>query len=106
MRPGFWIKRFCTVLLGAFVVIAVARRIRGHDLAYAIQQGAIWAPISAALFTGARFFHSRRGNHCALCRDTPELRPADPNIVGRNSEPTPKRQTSVPGGAPVQRGHP
>lgn len=85
MRASFWIKRFFTVLLGAFVVIAVAQRIKGHDLAYAIEQGAIWAPISAAIFTGARFFQARRGDHCALCRDTPEMRTADAEGTGINS---------------------
>jgi len=75
MGWAFWIKRFFIVLFGAFVVIAAAQFfLRGHDLAYAVAQGAIWGLIAAAVFTVARFFQSRRGQHCAICKDTPEMR--------------------------------
>ena len=80
MRPGddfvstaFWIRRFFTVLAGAFVVICAAQMLRGHDLVYSAVQGVIWATISATVFTGARFFQARQGRHCAICRDTPEM---------------------------------
>jgi multisubunit Na+/H+ antiporter MnhF subunit len=74
----FWIKRFFTVLVGAFVVICAARLIRGHGLETAILDGALWAAITATVFTVARYFQSRRGQHCAICRDTPEMRPLEP----------------------------
>jgi len=73
MSFAFWIRRFLTVLIGAFVVIFLAQQLRGHDLAYAAVQASIWAPLSAAIFTVARFFQARRGQHCALCKDTPEM---------------------------------
>jgi hypothetical protein len=71
---GFWIKRFLTVLAGAFAIICGAQLLRGHGLAYSAAQGAIWSVISATAFTVARFFQARRGQHCAICNDTPEMR--------------------------------
>ena len=70
---AFWIRRFFTVLAGAFVVICAAQMLRGHDLPYSAAQGVIWGSISATVFTVARFFQARRGRHCAICRDTPEM---------------------------------
>jgi hypothetical protein len=71
---GFWIKRFLTVLVGASTIICVAQLLRGHGLAYSATQGPIWSVISATVFTVARFFQARRGQHCAICNDTPEMR--------------------------------
>ena len=80
MRPGehfvssaFWIRRFFSVLVGAFLVIGAAQMLRGHDLPYSAAQGVIWGSISATVFTVARFFQARQGRHCAICRDTPEM---------------------------------
>ncbi|MCE3264388.1 MAG: hypothetical protein K0R43_3467 [Pseudoduganella sp.] len=74
MGTAFWIKRFLVVLAGAFIVIGVAQLLKGHDLAHAATQAAIWAAIGASIFTGARYWQARKGRHCALCRDTPEMR--------------------------------
>ena len=75
MGTGFWVKRFLVVLVGAFVVIGAAQLlIRGHSLSYSVVQGAVWGFITAAVFTGARFFQARNGQHCAICKDTPEAR--------------------------------
>lgn len=73
MSTGFWIKRFLTVLALAFVVICVAQLLKGRGLEYSSTQAAIWSVISALVFTVARVFQSRRGQHCALCKDTPEM---------------------------------
>ena len=70
----FWVKRFVTVLLGAFIIIGGAQLLKGHDLAYAATQAAIWSVLSAAVFTTARFFQARRGQHCAICKDTEQMR--------------------------------
>jgi hypothetical protein len=69
----FWIKRFLTVSVGTFVIVCIAQMRKGHDLSYATIQGAIWGIITAAVFTVTRFFQSRRGQHCAICKDTPEM---------------------------------
>lgn len=74
MGAAFWIKRFLTVLAGASAIICAAQLIKGHDLTYSATQAAVWATIAAALFTTARIFQSRRGRHCAICKDTPEMR--------------------------------
>ena len=76
MGAVFWIRRFSVVLAGAFVVICIAQLLKGHPLSYAAQQGAIWGIISSIVFTVARFFQARRGQHCVICKDTPEMRQA------------------------------
>lgn len=73
MSALFWIRRFLTVLLSAFAIIGGAQLLKGHSPAYAATQAAIWASISASIFTVARYFQARRGKHCALCNDTPEM---------------------------------
>lgn len=74
LGAAFWIRRFILVWTAAFVLIAGAQALKGHALAYALTQGLLWATISAGIFVGARLYHSRRGRHCAICRDTPEMR--------------------------------
>lgn len=75
MSTGFWVRRFSTVFLGAFVVLTTAQwLLRGQRLENAALHGVIWAAVSATVFTAARIYHSRRGRHCAICNDTPEMR--------------------------------
>jgi hypothetical protein len=74
MGTAFWIKRFLTVLACAFIIIGAAQLLKGHDVQYAASQAAIWGVITAAVFTGARFWQARKGRHCAICKDTPEMR--------------------------------
>lgn len=73
MGTAFWIRRFFTVLLLLAAVITLAQWAKGHPLPYALTQGAIWGCISAAVFTVARIYQSRRNQHCAICKDTPEM---------------------------------
>ena len=77
MGTIFWIKRFLTVFVGAFVIIGTAQMLKGHDLPYSVSQGAIWSAMAATVFTVTRFFRSRRGQHCAVCKDTPEMQQID-----------------------------
>jgi len=74
MGTAFWIKRYLVVLAGAFAIICAAQLLKGHDLEYSATHGAIWGVISAAIFTAVRIHKSRNKQHCALCRDTPEMR--------------------------------
>jgi len=71
MGTAFWVGRFATVLSGAFAVIFVAQALRGHAWLLAAADAAFWSVVSAAVFVTARFFQSRRGQHCAICKDTP-----------------------------------
>ena len=84
MGAAFWIKRFLTVLVGAFIIIAAAQLLKGHVVAYALTQAAIWGFITAAVLTVARSWQSGRGQHCAICKDTPEMR--DATLNSENAE--------------------
>ena len=74
MPLSLWIRRYVSVLVGAFVVIAAAQLLQGHARQDALADAALWAAVSATVFTVARYLQARRGQHCDLCRDTPELR--------------------------------
>ena len=74
MGAAFWVRRFILVWTVAFILIAGAQALKGHDLAYALTQGLLWGTISTGVFIGARLYQSRRGQHCAICQDTPEMR--------------------------------
>ncbi len=74
MGTAFWIKRYLVVLLGAFSIICAAQLLKGHDLEYSATQGAVWGVISSAIFIAVRYWRASRKQHCALCRDTPEMR--------------------------------
>lgn len=77
MGTTFWIKRFFTVLMGAFIVIGVVQMLKGHDLRYSVTEAAIWGVITATVFTVGRLYQSHRGRHCAICKDTPEMHQVD-----------------------------
>jgi hypothetical protein len=85
MGTAFWIRRFITVLVLAGVLIALAQWARGHTFQYAITQGAIWGFISAAVFTVARIIQSRRNQHCAICKDTPEMAQSERAVMPNTS---------------------
>lgn len=78
MSTRFWIKRFLVVLALAFAVICTAQLLKGRGMEYSASQAAIWSVASALVFTVARYFQSRRGQHCALCKDTPEMQRRSP----------------------------
>ena len=42
MGIGFWVKRFFTVLGGAFLTVCAAQLLRGHKLPDAALQGTVW----------------------------------------------------------------
>lgn len=74
MGTAFWLRRFSIIFLGAFVLIGAAQLLRGRTFEFATLHGLGWAAVSATIFTGARFYQSRQGQHCAICKDTPEMR--------------------------------
>lgn len=73
MGVAFWVKRFVLVYLIALVTIGAAQWLRGHSVEVAVEHAVIWAAVSAVVFTSARLYQARRGRHCALCADTPEM---------------------------------
>lgn len=75
MKTSFWIKRFLIVLTGTFVFLLGAALLRGRPLHQALTESGVWAVIATSIFIAGRVYHSRRGEHCALCGDTPETAP-------------------------------
>ncbi len=73
MGVTFWTRRFIIVAIGAFAIICAAQMLKGHDVSYAAVQGGIWGIASATAFVAGRIIQSRRGQHCAICKDTPEV---------------------------------
>lgn len=73
MGRAFWLRRYGQVLAIAFLVIAIAQYAKGRAPLDALLQGLLWGVLSASVFIVSRIYQSRRGRHCALCRDTPEM---------------------------------
>ena len=73
MNAAFWIRRFLLVFVGEAIIIASAQLLKRRTLRYALAQAALWAAITATVFQGLASIQSRRGQHCAICRDTPEM---------------------------------
>ncbi len=74
MGTAFWIKRFLTVFAGTFLVLcAVQMVLRDRSLADAAGYAALWAFIASGVFAVSRVVQARRGRHCALCKDTPQM---------------------------------
>ncbi|MCW5558766.1 MAG: hypothetical protein KIT22_13175 [Verrucomicrobiae bacterium] len=66
-------KRFLTIFGGVFVILLITRLLRGRTLAEAAVYSAIWSAVSTGIFLATQFYRSRKGQHCELCRDTPEM---------------------------------
>lgn len=73
MGKAFWVRRYLTVFALAFVMIAASHLFRGRSLEHAVSEALLWSIITATVFTVARLYQSRRGQYCAVCRDTPEF---------------------------------
>lgn len=73
MGTAFWVRRFLSVFAGAFVVIAAVQLLKGRDVGNATLMALAWAAAAATVFTTSRIYQSRRGQHCAICKDTPEM---------------------------------
>jgi hypothetical protein len=72
MSHAFWIKRFLVVAIAAFAVLTLAQLLRGHELVAAVTFGLSWGVLTSVIFTGTRMYRSSKGQHCAICNDTPE----------------------------------
>ncbi|HNV84477.1 MAG TPA: hypothetical protein PLF92_12165 [Arenimonas sp.] len=73
MGSAFWVRRFLLVFGIVFAAIVAAHLLRGHELVYSLKESVLWAMISTNIFITSRIYQSRRGVHCALCKDTPEM---------------------------------
>lgn len=69
----FWLRSFLLAFCMAFAVIMSAHLLRGHELMFSLSESLLWATISANIFTASRIRQSRKGQHCLLCNDCPEM---------------------------------
>ena len=73
MSSAFWIKRFLLVLVIAFAIIVAGQLVQQRTLEHALIEGALWAPVAAAIFVGVAFARWRRSQACAMCNDIPSV---------------------------------
>lgn len=69
---GFWVRRYFVVAGGAFVLLAAVGLLKGREPERVAPESLFWAVVTAAVFTAARYRSARKGEACALCRDTIE----------------------------------
>jgi hypothetical protein len=69
---GFWIRRYSVVAGGAYVLLVAVGLLKGRELERVVLESLFWAVVTAAVFTAFRYRSARRGEACALCRDTVE----------------------------------
>jgi hypothetical protein len=74
MGTAFWVKRYVVVLAIAFAIIVIGQLVQQRTLEHALFEGAIWAPLAAAIFIAVRIVRARRGDACALCNDIPQAK--------------------------------
>ena len=86
MTLFFWIKRFVTVFAGVFLVLFAVGLLRSRPLAQVATESAVWAGIGSTIFLVTRIYRSRRGEHCALCKDTPEMLAGGANPLPKDGQ--------------------
>ena len=69
----FWIRRFLIVLAFTFAIILGAQLLKGHTLEFSLAHAGSWAVIATSIFIAGRYYRASKGQHCALCKDTPEM---------------------------------
>jgi hypothetical protein len=72
MGSAFWTKRFLVATVIASAILTVSELLKGRELVAAVSFGLGWGVVSSAIYTGTRIYRSRKGQHCAVCNDTPE----------------------------------
>jgi hypothetical protein len=88
MKPAFWIKRFLVVFAGVFLVLVVVGSLKGRATRTVVLESAFWSLVTTSIFIATRLIRSRQGQHCELCRDTPELARGGQCELKQSPEPT------------------
>ena len=70
----FWVRRFLWMTGIVFMVLMAASLLRGRAMETALSESFVWALVSAAIFTGWRYYQARKGVACVLRKDTVEDR--------------------------------
>ena len=73
MKPlSFWIRRYIWMVGIVTMLVFGSKLLRRFAPDQVITESFLWGLVSAAIFTGTRYYNARRGVACAMCRDTPE----------------------------------
>ena len=69
---GFWVRRYLVVAGAAFVLLVAVGLLKGREFDRVLIESLVWGLVTAAVFTAVRYRKARKGEACALCRDTVE----------------------------------
>lgn len=75
MRTSFWIKRGLLVFTCVLGVLFAVYLARGQGPRSALSESALWAAISTSIFLINGIYRARKGQVCALCRDSADTTP-------------------------------
>jgi hypothetical protein len=65
-----WVKRFLWMTGMVFMILMGVDLLKGGSLEDDLSGAFGWALVSAAIFTGTRYYHARKNVACALCKDS------------------------------------
>ena len=60
MTIMFYIRRFILAFAIAAIVIAVAQMLKGHPVAFSVQEGLLWGGVSSVVYTFVLAFKLRK----------------------------------------------
>jgi hypothetical protein len=69
---AFWVRRYFVVAGAAFVLLVAVGLLKDRPFDRILAESLLWSVLTAAVFTAARYRSARKGEACALCRDTVE----------------------------------
>jgi hypothetical protein len=64
-----WVRRYLRATGIAFMILMAASLLRDRAVERALSESFTWALVSAAVFTGWRYYQARKGSACALCQE-------------------------------------
>ena len=67
-----WIFQYFVMALALFAIFSSVQYLKGHDLAYSLNFGALWSLISSSIFLLVRIRNFRNRVACKVCNDLPE----------------------------------
>jgi len=70
MKLSFYLIRFFIILAGSFVIIVGVQFFKSQNIIFALTQGAIWSPITAAVYISALVYKLRRSSACCVRGNT------------------------------------
>ncbi|WP_133406512.1 hypothetical protein [Parashewanella tropica] len=77
MSLKFWFLRATKVFTVVFLLLWAVYYFKDYETYHAILAAAIWSFIATSVFICTRLYHSKNGNSCSICNDTPEKSSTD-----------------------------